>query len=96
MENFVFPDECSFFVKIFELTKSTVDQQTFLSLWGCLGDNRWAQSVLRSLSMDRQIETDQIFHIWDSHLGPKASFIKGVKRDISNIANYSIVSSFIC
>ena len=93
MENFVFPDICSFMLIAMtkSLNKSTVDQQTLQSLWGCLGDNHWAQSVLRSLSMDRQIKTDQIFHIWDNRLGPKASFIKGVERGISNIANYSIV-----
>ena len=93
MENFVFPDKCSFMLIAMtkSLNKSTVDQQTLQSLWGCLGDNHWAQSVLRSLSMDRQIKTDQIFHIWDCRRGPKASFIKGVERGISNIANYSIV-----
>ena len=93
MENFVFPDKCSFMLIAMtkSLNKSTVDQQTLQSLWGCLGDNHWAQSVLRSLSMDRQIKTYQIFHIWDSRLGPKASFMKGVERGILNIANYSIV-----
>ena len=93
MENFVFPDKCSFMLIAMtkSLNKSTVDQQTLQSLWGCLGDNHWAQSVLRSLSIDRQIKTYQSFHIWDSHLGPKASFMKGVEHGILNIANYSIV-----
>ena len=93
MENLVFPDKCSFMLIAMtkSLNKSTVDQQTLQSLWGCLGDNHWAQSVLRSLSIDRQIKTYQIFHIWDSRLGPKASFMKGVERGILNIANYSIV-----
>ena len=93
MDDFVFLVKCSYFVKIARSLnkKSTVDQQTLQSLWGCLGDNHWAQSVLRSLSMDRQIKTDQIFHIWDSRLGPKASFMKGVERGILNIANYIIV-----
>ena len=93
MENFVFPDKCSFMLIAMtkSLNKSTVDQQTLQSLWGCLGDNHWAQSFLRSLSMVRQIKTYQIFHIWDSRLVPKASFMKGVERGILNIANYSIV-----
>ena len=93
MENFVFPDKCSFMLIAMakSLNKSTVDQQTLQSLWGCLGDNHWAQSVLRSLSIDWQIKTYQIFHIWDSRLGHKASFMKGVERGILNIANYSIV-----
>ena len=93
MENFVFPDKCSFMLIAMtkSLNNSTVDQKTLQSLWGCLGDNHWAQSVLRSLSMDRQIKAYQIFHIWDSRLGPKASFMKGVERGILNIANYSIV-----
>ena len=84
---------CSFLLNTMmkSLNKSTIDQQTLQSLWGCLGDNHWAQSGLRSLSMDRQIKTYQIFHIWDSRPGPKASFMKGVKRGILNIANYSIV-----
>ena len=93
MENFVFPDKCSFMLIAMTkfLNESTVDQQTLQSLWGCLGDNHWAQSVLRSLSIDRQIKTNQIFYVCDSRLGPKASFIKGGERGISNIANYSIV-----
>ena len=63
--------------------------KAFEDAWA--GNNHWAQSVLRSLSMDRQIKTDQIFHIWDCRRDPKASFIKGVERSILNIANYSIV-----
>ena len=94
MENFVFPEKCSFIVKLamaisLNKQKSTVYQQTLQSFWGCLGGNHWAQNVLRSLSIDRQIKTDQIFHIWDSCLSTKASFIKGVESRISNIANYS-------
>ena len=63
MENFVFPDKCSFMLiaTTKSFNKSTVDQQTLQSLWGCLGDNHWAQSVLRSLSIDRQIKTYQFF-----------------------------------
>ena len=38
--------------------------------------------------MDIQIRAYQTFHIGDSRLGPKASFIKGVELNISEIANY--------
>ena len=93
MENFAFPNKCSFMLipMTKSLNKSTVNQQTLQSLWGRLGDNHWAQSVLWSLSMDRQIKTYQTFHIWDIRLCPNASFMKGVERGILNIANYSIV-----
>ena len=64
-------------------------QQTLQSFCGRLGENHWAQKVLRLLFMHRPIRTYQIFDIWDSHLGPKASLIKGVELGISNIANYN-------
>ena len=57
MENFVFPDKCSFFVKI-AMTKSLNKLKALLTNklykafeeWGCLGVNHCTQSVQRSLS----------------------------------------------